>query len=508
MFEDVRPWLLEQVHETYLFSFCTILNIFFAYRVFKFARHRWAYREFYRLPCIRSFHNTDLRSAMEEGTAKYTDRPFVLPLLDPTVILPSNVIDEVKSLPETRVSIDANNKRRFFGQYTLMGTKSPELLSAIKQDLHRNVGSLLTEMMEETQVTTDSLISLDHESPVKSLVVYESMLRYITLVTGRAIVGLPLSRNEEWVSSAINYAVESMKAGHQLRTYPVALRPWVAPFLSAVRRLKDYQSRIMEMLHDSVLQQRLRPENTSKLDETQGRLASWLIQHYRSTFSKEISEWNVCKDHILALFAGIHIATNAVTQVLLDLAARPEYQEPLLEEIKSVSSGTEDNTLTLAMIAKMSKLDSFIQESLRVSPPGGVVTLMRETTAPFRPSCGPLIPKGTLIAFSNNRFDMAKGTKAAVDNFDGFRFDRERNNKGSKHHLLTPSPDSLTWGYGMHACPGRSFAATEIKVIVIHLLTNFRLRLKGGKERPRNESFDFQIMPDMSAEIEFSSRKE
>lgn len=282
------------------------------------------------------------------------------------------MIDEVKSLPETRVSIDANNKRRFFGQYTLMGTKSPELLSAIKQDLHRSVGNLLTEMMEETRVTTDSLISLTCESPVKSLLVYESMLRYITLVTGRTIVGLPLSRNEAWVSSAINYTVESMKAGHQLRTYPVALRPWVAPFLSAVRRLKDHQSEIMAMLHENVLQERLSPANSTKVDETQGRLASWLIQHYRPTSSKDISEWNLCKDHILALFAGIHIATNAVTQVLLDLAARPEYQQPLLEEIESASSGTENNTLSLGMIAKMSKLDSFIQESLRVNPPGGV----------------------------------------------------------------------------------------------------------------------------------------
>lgn len=131
---------------------------------------------------------------------------------------------------------------------------------------------------------------------------------------------------------------------------------------------------------------------------------------------------------------------------------------------------------------------------------------MRETTAPFRPSCGPLIPKGTLIAFSNNRFNMATRTKAEADHFDGFRFERERASGDSKHQLLTPSPDSLTWGYGLHACPGRSFAAAEIKVIVIHLLTHFELRLKGGKERPPNMSFDFQIMPDMSAEIEFTPR--
>lgn len=101
---------------------------------------------------------------------------------------------------------------------------------------------------------------------------------------------------------------------------------------------------------------------------------------------------------------------------------------------------------------------------------------------------------------------MATRPKADPDHFDGFRFDRERSRGDSKQQLLTPSPDSLTWGYGLHACPGRSFAATEIKVIVIHLLTHFHLRLKGGTERPPSKSFDFQIMPDMSAEIEFAPR--
>lgn len=282
------------------------------------------------------------------------------------------MIDEVKSLPETRVSIDANNHRRFFGQYTLMGTKSSELLAAVKQDLHRNVSNLLVEMIEETRLTTKSLFSTTSTSTVTSLPVYESMLRYITLVTGRVLVGLPLSRNEAWVSSAINYAVESMKAGHQLRTFPTALRPWVAPFLPAVRRVKDHQSEITAMLHEIIDQQRLGLRNATKVDERQGRFASWLIQYYRPTSSEDISERNLCKDHILALFAGIHIATNAVTQVLLDLAARPEYQTGLVEEIQSTSSGTDANALSLGMIAKMSKLDSFIQESLRVNPPGGV----------------------------------------------------------------------------------------------------------------------------------------
>ncbi|KAJ5190081.1 hypothetical protein N7491_007877 [Penicillium cf. griseofulvum] len=475
------------------------------YRMLRFAQHRWVYREFYGLPWIPSDHSTDLRLAMEEGTRKYPDRPFVLPLLDPTVILPSHVIDEVKSLPETQVSINANNHRRFFGQYTLMGAKSTELVSSVKQDLTRNVGSLLAEMVDETRITTDSLIQINPESPVRTLPVYSTMLQYITLLTGRVFVGLPLSRRAEWVSSSINYAVESMEAGHQLRQYPVFLRPLVGQFLPKVRGLKQHRARINDMLDDILAEQHSGGGRQAQTDPQRGRLASWLMQYYNSNPSEDFPAQALCKDHILALFAGIHIATNALSQVLLDLAARPEDQTPLVEEIKSCS-GSGNDVLTLASIAKMQMLDSFIKESLRVNPPGGVVTLMRETTAPFQPSCGPLIPKGTLIAFANNRFNMATSVGREADPFDGSRYVRLRTKSDGKHQLLTPSPESLTWGYGVHACPGRLFAATELKVIIIYLLTRFHLRLKGGGRRPPSSSFDFQIMPDMQAEIEYTLR--
>jgi cytochrome P450 len=133
---------------------------------------------------------------------------------------------------------------------------------------------------------------------------------------------------------------------------------------------------------------------------------------------------------------------------------------------------------------------------------------MRETTAPLRPSCGPLLPKGTLIAFANNRFDMSTVPSHNPDDFDGFRHARLRNagTGESKYQLLTPSSESLTWGYGIHACPGRLFAATEIKLIVIHLLTRFQLRLGSHRNRPPSSSYDFQIMPDPKALITFTSR--
>jgi cytochrome P450 len=136
--------------------------------------------------------------------------------------------------------------------------------------------------------------------------------------------------------------------------------------------------------------------------------------------------------------------------------------------------------------------------------------MMRQTMVDLKLSNGFTIPKGNLIAFPNTRFDMSAATEKSPDpdEFDGFRYAKLRAIPGqeSKHQLIGPGSDSLTWGYGSHVCPGRAFAATELKVILIHLLENFEIKLKDGDKRPKNSSQDFQIMPHPEATIMLTPR--
>jgi cytochrome P450 len=59
--------------------------------------------------------------------------------------------------------------------------------------------------------------------------------------------------------------------------------------------------------------------------------------------------------------------------------------------------------------------------------------------------------------------------------FDIYRWLRLRETPGfaNKAHFVSTSPEHLGFGHGMHACPGRFFAANEIKVILCHLLLNY-----------------------------------
>lgn len=54
-----------------------------------------------------------------------------------------------------------------------------------------------------------------------------------------------------------------------------------------------------------------------------------------------------------------------------------------------------------------------------------------------------------------------------------------RSEDGKEHmaQLVSTSSDHLGFGHGQHACPGRFFAANEIKVVLCHILVKYDWKL-------------------------------
>ena len=82
--------------------------------------------------------------------------------------------------------------------------------------------------------------------------------------------------------------------------------------------------------------------------------------------------------------------------------------------------------------------------------------------------------------------------------------------KENKHLFVTSSPESLTWGYGNHACPGRFFADNELKVLLIELLRKWDFRVadpvKTNAETLRKMRELVVVVP-KDAEVELRRRK-
>ncbi|KAK6582394.1 hypothetical protein PZA11_004802 [Diplocarpon coronariae] len=515
------------------------------------------------LPVVGAPGGNDQREALLEGAARYPNSPFIVQSRVPMVILPVSVIDEVRNLPENKVSLTEYVKRVMAykqteyvpliawrslssadpvaspaalctpSNRTSIGGDHPEMIQAIKVDLTRHIASTLNSLQEEV------VYGFNKEfGPCKdwtSFKLYGKVTRLVALLSGRVFVGQPLCREEEWIEASIMYTFYAIAARNAVNAYPAFLRSIVAPFIPELKKLKKFRDRGAELLKP-ILDAQLSKDQKEKsprddADDDQGFMISWLL---RRTPQNKRTDAALLSSHQMALsLAAIHTTSMATTAAIYDLATYPEYVQPLRDEIEQVTAtdGCDidgDGTVKLkkSSLPKLLKLDSFMKESQRLTPPG-LPSGQRVTTSSIPLSTGLTLPKGTCFSFPAyaihnsstteifNPSHNPAGTKP-VSEFDGLRFYKLRAIPGNEHkyQYVTTASDSLNFGHGNHACPGRFFASNEIKVILIELLRNWDIRFKGdvsgkgGVEmRPKNTYLDITCKPDTQAEVEFRRRR-
>ena len=199
---------------------------------------------------------------------------------------------------------------------------------------------------------------------------------------------------------------------------------------------------------------------------------------------------------------------------MYDLAVRPEYVAPLREEIREILAAHGGEMSTHAL-QQMLKLDSFMKESLRLSPP--LPTTFHRVVARRGLSLppGPKVPPGATIELPSRAImrDPAH-YEGDANEFDGFRHYRRRTRPGAgatdhaRHQFVASHEQSLFFGYGRHACPGRFFAAQEMKMLLARLILEFDFKnADGSKERYPNIEIGPLIAPDEHKNLLFKRVK-
>lgn len=233
-------------------------------------------------------------------------------------------------------------------------------------------------------------------------------------------------------------------------------------------------------------------------------------------------------------FAAIHTTTNHMSNVLYDLAARwDEYAPALLDEYRQALA-EDGGVLQKTTITKLSKLDSFTKESQRLNPPSSckfttpflpgllllrpiqvtnkiVVAFNRKVLKDHKLSDGKVLPKSCWIAVAAGPLMLTESQFNNPLEFDGFRYDRMRQQEESESQAAVAKTSqftstgvySLVFGHGRFACPGRFFAGLESKLILIHILENYELRLPEGTSRPTNLVYADANIPDPTKTVLF-----
>lgn len=331
---------------------------------------------------------------------------------------------------------------------------------------------------------------------------------------GRVFVGPALNRNKEWLQTAIQFVDDVFAGGWKLKSYSLFMRPFAARFLvPEIRRVRKHQATARKLLVPIIQRRRSSAESLSKQQsgyQKTNDLIQWLMDNGAEQSPPRSSD-NIAELALVAYLGSTHTTATTMSQLLLDLAARPEYIEALREEIKAMPQAKDSegwsNIKHSFHINHTSKLDSIMKESQRLNPAflseqrknsypffhfSPLLHLFRSTITssffkwfifthgshtdthnkvsysrivakPFKFSNGLEIPAGSHIQVPASQISLDPDIFPYPESFKGFRFaDLRAEHAENKHRyqFTTTSPRTMHFGFGRQACPGRFLAVS------------------------------------------------
>lgn len=228
-------------------------------------------------------------------------------------------------------------------------------------------------------------------------------------------------------------------------------------------------------------------------------ILSWMIEIGKE---HEKDPADLAHLEVIMSLASIHTSQMNAVHVLYDLAAHPEYLEGLRNEIKQV---IQEDGLWMqwkkSSFSKLRLLDSFMKESQRVNPPT-LLSYHRIILKDYTLNDGTTLRKGDHVCMPVTAIQNDEVHTSSPEVFDGYRYlkMRQRENEGHLHQFATTEPTNLNFGHGKYACPGRFFAALEIKNILVRLIMDYDFKLMNDV-RPVNLVAHEFIFPNPDAEF-------
>ncbi|KAF2271299.1 cytochrome P450 [Westerdykella ornata] len=357
----------------------------------------------------------------------------------------------------------------------------------ITTTLTNQVGILLPELANETTVGFESQWGNDTEA-FREVNVWDTVGRVIGCATNRVFVGLPNCRDPKLLDAGYAYA----------RSLPVSatLIGWVwEPARPLIARLIALRTRAMERRFAKVLlpeiERRLREyDDKEKSGSSKNDFLQWSIAQAKESGDAEMWKPTTLASRILLMnMVSIHTSSMTFTNVLLDLvSSKPEYIEELRTEVSTVLRES-NGVWTKATLARAIKLDSVFRESARLNTSVAVglrrkVMVKEGITTPS----GVHIPYGNVCAVPSLAVLTDETIYPDADKFVPFRFVDQRHNintgdrpkdhvSSSRLSFYATSTDYLAFGNGRQACPGRFFAACELKLMLAYILMNYDLEM-------------------------------
>ncbi|KAL9099371.1 MAG: hypothetical protein Q9163_005119 [Psora crenata] len=476
---------------------------------------------------------TNVREWLSEGYHKYSKRgkSYIIPDFSgkPEIVLPRTQIPWLVAQPEDVLSAAAWHYDSLEGDFAFTRKKllqDPYHEAVIHKYLPRRLPALIPELWDEVARGFDESWGLDTHT-WKEIPLYDSLMYMISRAVNRMLVGLPLCRNEDYLSNMRHFAMDIIKTGVMLRFTPRWLRPVVGRLVTIPNHLhyRNTAKYTIPLITERLEQFRMKEQNPDYDWVAPNDFLSWSIMLATAEGRQDELTVDMLSRRLMPLnFAAIHTTAISITNLFLDLlASEPSlhYLEGIRQEAAAILS-EENGQWTKAGLARCHRADSAMRESMRVNNfmSRNVLRKVLLKGGIHNQAEGWHASQGTIIGIDMQSIQHDADIYTDPDTYDPFRFSRSKEKEcvpntenpadanvgdGSNHleqkntGLVNTSDVFLPFSHGRHACPGRFFVAAEVKMMLSYLLLNYDVEPLAS--RPPNLWFGTSSVPPTKATI-------
>ncbi|KAJ6025258.1 hypothetical protein N7444_012937 [Penicillium canescens] len=414
------------------------------------------------------------------------------------VVVPPKLVDEIRTAPPTHLSAKESANDVLQTRYTVSPIVETEKFHfhIVKTHLTPNLENKIDDIRDEIKLSFGDEIG----NPIDwtAVVMSRAAHRIATRTANRVLVGAPLCRNEEYLDMSIKYTIDVFGGADKLRAWPKFLRSTVTQFVTNVKE----RQRVARKHLIPYIKARLQEESDGLIKKPPLDSLQWVMDAAPNSSERDPERLMFRLLHLNV--AAVHTTSVTYLNAMLDLAFHTEIHEELRTEI---DSAVQEHGWSGRALSQMRKLDSFLTESQRLSPLASS-QLTRAVIQDFTFSDGTTVPKGSYVLAPMYAMYLDDNIYPNASTFDAFRFSRLREQPGheNRHQFVTTSPTHINFGHGKEACPGRFFAAQEIKLLLAHALQSYDIRLEDPTNLPKGSWYDRSRKPNQTARALFRRR--
>ncbi|TFK48297.1 cytochrome P450 [Heliocybe sulcata] len=443
------------------------------------------------------------KDMIQEGYERYYGGWFKVPLIDRWMVVVSGkkLSEELRSAPDDVFSLDQAlldmlHLDFVFGEKVYM---NPIQTTLIQTKMTRAIQELTPDLHDECVLAFEQLMPLTDSKEWTSVPCLDTGRQLSTRINNRILVGPQLCRDQTYINLNLRFIVDIFQCRFLFCLFPKFLEPIVGYLFTNIGTDIKTGMRLLKPVLD---------ERVKALEDADGDwssqpndMLSWLI----ASVPKDETLDTMTRRMLGVNVAAIHTISHTFTHSCYYLAANQQFIGPIRKEVEEVIGA---DGWTKGAFGKLVLLDSFLREVLRLNG-AQALSLNRIALKDYTFSDGTFVPKGTNLCACSLPVHTDPGVYERPQEFDPFRFARMVKEEGAagKHLFVTTSLDYLPWGHGSHACPGRFFAANQLKLMLAHLLLNYDIELEQPGIVPPRMWFEAAVIPHQTARLLYRKRQ-